>query len=149
VVTKAVTKYQSLDQSQRTNDQRFSHSYFWSLLQSLSQAETDFVDVALSQAEADFADVATEYSVSKGLISCSEIWRNRNNEIFQHVKKDTLASVNNIFSYHSSMVQALGPIHMQCVTRHVHWHPLLKVLLKLMWMAILLAILVMHIMAVF
>jgi hypothetical protein len=57
------------------------------------------------------------------IVTCFEIWRNRNNEIFQHVKRDTLTSVNNIFSYHSSMVQALGPIRMQCVTRRVHWHP--------------------------
>jgi hypothetical protein len=39
------------------------------------------------------------------------------------VKKDHWASVNSIFSYHSSMVVALGSANKHCVVRHVCWYP--------------------------
>ena len=64
------------------------------------------------------------------LVTCFEIWRNRNEEIFQNVKKDHWASVNSIFSYHSSMVVALGSANKHRVVRHVRWYPPLKVILK-------------------
>lgn len=51
-----------------------------------------------------------------------EIWRNRNEDIFQNVKKDTLASVNTILSYHSSMAHALSPTNKHYVTCQVRWN---------------------------
>ncbi|KAK2382027.1 TMV resistance protein N [Trifolium repens] len=57
------------------------------------------------------------------VVTCFEIWRNRNEEVFQNVKKDNWTSVNDIYSYHSSMVHALGPTNKQHVIRQIRWHP--------------------------
>jgi ribonuclease HI len=57
------------------------------------------------------------------IVAYYEILRNRNEEIFQNVRKATWESVNNIISYHSSMVHALGPTNKRHVTRQVRWNP--------------------------
>ncbi|KEH30503.1 hypothetical protein MTR_4g073630 [Medicago truncatula] len=57
------------------------------------------------------------------IVTCFEIRRNRNKEIFQNVKKDHWASVNSIFFYHSSMVVVLGRTSKHHVVRHVCWYP--------------------------
>lgn len=44
-------------------------------------------------------------------------------ENFQQVKKDTWASANSIFSYHSSMIQVLGHADKHPIHRQVRWYP--------------------------
>jgi hypothetical protein len=56
------------------------------------------------------------------LITYFEIWKNRYEEIFQNVKKDTWNSINTIISYHASMVHALGTTSKHHVTRQVRWN---------------------------
>jgi hypothetical protein len=55
---------------------------------------------------------------------CWEIWRNRNEDIFQNIKKDNWASVNSILSYHSSLINVLVRHEDHPVLRNVRWHPL-------------------------
>jgi len=55
-----------------------------------------------------FKHHATMEASTKFIVTCFEIWRNRNEHIFQNVHKDTWNSVNSIISYHASMVYALG-----------------------------------------
>jgi ribonuclease HI len=59
---------------------------------------------------------------TKFIVACFEIWRNRNEHIFQNVQKDTWNSVNNIISYHASMVHALGTTSKHHVVRQVRWN---------------------------
>jgi uncharacterized membrane protein YjdF len=67
-----------------------------------------------------FKHHATTEAGSMFIATCFEIWRNKNKEIYQNVKKDNWASVNDIYSYHSSIVHALGPTNKQHVIRQIH-----------------------------
>jgi len=57
------------------------------------------------------------------IVTCWEIWRNKNGKFFQQVKKDTWASVNSIFSYHSSIIQVLSHTDKHHIHRQVRWYP--------------------------
>jgi len=75
----------------------------WSYFQSYY-----LTDFSITTCQIWFKHHALSKTRSLFLVICWEIWRNINDEIFQNNKKDNWASVNSIFSYHSSMIKALA-----------------------------------------
>lgn len=71
-----------------------------------------------------FKHHATSEACTLFIVTCFEIWQNRNEYIFQNMNKDTWVSVNTILLYHYSTVHALGPTNKHHVTRQVRLNPL-------------------------
>jgi hypothetical protein len=80
-------------------------------------------DFYMQDCQSWFKHRATTEAGSMFIVTCFEIWRNRNEENFQNVKKDNWASVNDIYLYYFSMVHALGPTNKQYVIHQIRWHP--------------------------
>jgi len=69
-----------------------------------------------------FKHHATMEASTKFIVTCYEIWRNRNEQIFQNMQADTWNSINIIVFYHASMVYTLCTTSKHHVAHQVRWN---------------------------